>query len=107
MPRAQPFSLVFAPEAVEHLDIIERKYHALIRKQISLQLKYEPEKRTRNRKPLDVPAPFGAQWELRFGPRNRFRVFYEVIEDARAVRIVAIGLKERNVLRVGTEEYAL
>jgi len=106
VPRAQAFSLVFAPETVGHLEVIERKHHALIRKQIRLRLLTEPHKVTRNRKPLEVPAPFGAQWELRFGPRNRFRVFYEVRREARTVRIVAIGIKERNVLRVGTEEFA-
>ena len=106
MPRAQAFSLVFAPEAVGHLRIIERKYHRLIRKQIRLHLKDQPDKPTRNRKPLEVPAPSGAQWELRLGPRNRFRVFYEVSQEARTVKIVAIGVKEGNVLRAGTEEYA-
>ena len=105
MPRAQGFALVFAPEAVEHLDGIERKFYGLIRRQIRLRLTSEPEKQTRNRKPLDVPAPFGAQWELRFGPRNRFRVFYEVNPDARTVNILAIGIKDGNTLRIGTEEY--
>ena len=105
MPRAQRFALIFAPEAVEHLDNIERKFYSLIRRQIRLRLTSEPEKETRNRKPLDVPAPFGAQWELRFGPRNRFRVFYEVNLEARTVTILALGIKDGNTLRIGTEAY--
>ena len=97
--------MIFAPEVVAHLETIERKFHSLIRKQIRFRLASEPEKETRNRKPLDVPAPFGAQWELRFGPANRIRVFYEVDTNARTVTILAIGVKDRNVLRIGAEEH--
>ena len=103
--QAQGFALVFAPEVVVHLDTIERKYHSQIRKQIHLRLSSEPEKEARNRKPLYVPAPYGAQWELRFGPGSRFRVFYEVDPGARTVKILAIGVENRNVLRIGAEEY--
>lgn len=105
MPRVRAFALVFAPEVVAHLGTIERKFHGLIRKQIRLRLASQPERETRNRKPLDVPAQFGAQWELRFGPGNRFRVFYEVDAEAKIVTVLAIGVKERHVLRIGSEEY--
>lgn len=60
---------------------------------------------TRNRKPLDQPAPFGASWELRSGPDNRFRVFYEVDAAAYEVQVLAIGVKERSRLLFGGEEY--
>jgi mRNA-degrading endonuclease RelE of RelBE toxin-antitoxin system len=105
MSRGRGYALIFAPEVVAHLDVIERKFHSQIRKQIQLRLSSEPEKETRNRKPLEVPAPYGAQWELRFGTRNRFRVFYEVQREARIVAILAIGVKDRNVLRIGQEEF--
>ncbi len=62
---------------------------------------------TRNRKPLRPPAPFAAQWEIRFGPDNRFRVLYDIDEAERAVQIVAIGEKDGNRLIVGGEEVAL
>ena len=105
MRQDRGFALIFAPEVVAHLETIERKFHGLIRKQLRLRLTSEPEKDSRNRKPLDVPAPFGAQWELRFGPGNRFRVFYEVDREARTVTILAIGVKDRDVLQIGLEEY--
>ena len=105
MRQDRGFTLIFAPEVVAHLETIERKFHSLIRKQIRLRLSSEPEKETRNRKPLDVPAALGAQWELRFGPGNRFRVFYEVDAQARTVTILAIGVKARNTLRIGAEEH--
>jgi len=104
MVRQPKFTLTFAPETLDHLDIIERKYHRLIQKTIDEQLSYTPEKRTRNRKPLDQPAPFGATWELRFGPNNRFRVLYEVDEE-QIVWILAIGIKEGNKLLIGGEEF--
>lgn len=85
---------------------IEKKHHGLIRRQIRSRLAVEPDKETRNRKPLDAAAPYEAQWELRIGPGNRFRVFYEIHYDDRSVRILAVGLKERNRLRIGQEEYS-
>ncbi|HSB72642.1 MAG TPA: addiction module toxin RelE [Candidatus Methylomirabilis sp.] len=97
--------LVYAPEAFDHLDAIERKYHRLIEKTIARQLRYTPEEVTRNRKPLEQPGPFGATWELRFGPRNRFRVLYEVNPRVQTVEILAIGVKEGNRLLIGREEY--
>jgi hypothetical protein len=69
------FTLDFAPETIDHLDAIERKYHRLIEKMIDGQLRHTPDQETRNRKPLERPTSFGATWELRFGANNRFRVF--------------------------------
>ena len=105
MPTGPRYAVVFAPEVTSHLRAIEREYHAFLRKEIHLRLAFEPDRPTRNRKPLDIPAPYGAQWELRLGPRNRFRVFYEVVQEPRAVKIVAIGVKDRVVLRIGLEEF--
>ena len=107
MPRPSEFELIFAPETVDHLDAIERKFHRLIHKTIDEQLIYTPERETRNRKPVEQPSPFGATWELRFGPNNRFRVLYEVDNDERTVQVLAIGIKERNQLFIGGEEFAL
>ena len=104
MTRRPKFELIFAPEAVEHLDGITRKYHRLIEKTLAEQLGYTPNRATRNRKLLDQPAPFEATWELRFGPNNRFRVFYEINLEERIVWILAIGFKEGNRLIIGREE---
>ena len=62
---------------------------------------------TRNRKPLKRPVAFEAEWEIRLGPDNRFRVFYEVDREERVVYILAIGVKERNRLYIGGEEVEL
>ncbi len=101
------FKIIYAPQTTSHLYAIERKYYTLIRRTIDAQLQFEPLSETKNRKPLSRPAEFGADWELRFGPRNRFRVFYAVIETAREVHIIAIGVKRRNALFLGREEVEL
>jgi hypothetical protein len=76
----------------------------LVSETIEKQLQFEPLIETRNRKPLTQPVEFEADWELRFGPDNRFRIFYEVNEINREVNIIAIGMKHRNKLFIGGEE---
>lgn len=107
MTPPQRFALVYAPQVREHLEAIEHKYYALIRSQIETQLQSEPDVETRNRKPLKRPAAFEAEWEIRFGPDNRFRVFYEVDREQSKVYILAIGVKQRNKLVIGREEVEL
>src|SRR5215468_3632037 len=98
MAKRPEFALLFAPEAVGHLDLIELKYHRFLRRAIEEQLTYTPALETRNRKPLDQPAPFGATWELRCGPGNRFRIFYDADSASHEVQILAVGVKDRNRL---------
>ena len=105
MSPKQLYSLKFAPEAVEHLDWIERKYHNLIRQTIREQLIHTPDIETRNRKTIDQPAPYGATWEIRFGPNHCYRVLYEIDMEQQEVWILAIGKKEGNRLFIGGEEY--
>jgi mRNA-degrading endonuclease RelE of RelBE toxin-antitoxin system len=107
MARRQPYTLAFASEVTRHLRAIDAKYHALIRQKVGEQLRFAPAVETTNRKPLRQPAPFGATWEVRFGPDNRFRVLYDIDEDTRVVRILAIGEKQRQRLLIGGEEVQL
>jgi mRNA-degrading endonuclease RelE of RelBE toxin-antitoxin system len=105
MPRTPKYTVVYAPEVVDHLLGIERKYHRLIQSEISEQLEHSPLDLARNKKPLkDLPGPFGATWELRFGPDNRFRVFYDV-EEERLVLVLAIGVKKGSRLFFAGEEF--
>ncbi len=107
MAKRVQFTLSFAPQAIAHLDLIESKYHGLLRRAIKEQLTFTPAEATRNRKPLEQPAPFQASWELRCGPDNRFRVFYDVDSESEAVRVLAVGVKDRSRLLIGREEYEL
>jgi mRNA-degrading endonuclease RelE of RelBE toxin-antitoxin system len=104
MARQAPYTLVYARGVTKHLKTIDARYDSLIREKMEEQLSFEPNVPTRNRKPLRQPAPFAAQWEIRFGPNNRFRVLYDIDEDRREVQIVAIGEKQGNRLIVGGEE---
>ncbi|HEV3205097.1 MAG TPA: hypothetical protein VGY77_11965 [Gemmataceae bacterium] len=107
MARRHAYTLAFASEVTKHLRAIDAKYHALIREKIGEQLRFEPAAETTNRKPLRLPAPFGATWEIRFGPDNRFRVLYHIEPEACVVRIMAIGEKLRERLFIGGEEVQL
>jgi len=107
MSPAQPYTLIYDMQVRRHLARIEPKYHSLIRSGIVASLSFQPERETRNRKPLSRPSRLGAAWELRCGPENRFRVFYRVNREARQVYILAIGLKDRSRLIVGGEEFEL
>ncbi len=98
------FNLNYAPQVKTHLRSIKRKHHSLIRRTIENQLQFEPNVETRNRKPLKRPAELGADWELRFGPDNCFRVFYAVELNSLQVSILAIGIKQRNRLFIGGDE---
>jgi mRNA-degrading endonuclease RelE of RelBE toxin-antitoxin system len=89
-------------DAVEHVRLLPKRHHAFVLRTLRTALAHEPARETSNRKLLTLPAPFGAHWELRFGPQSRFRAFY-AIEGATVV-VVAIGVKERERLRIGREE---
>lgn len=104
MAKQPPFALVYAAEVKQHLRAIQAKYHSLIQSQLETQLLYEPDVETRDRKPLQRPMAIAAQWELRLGPDNRFRVFYQVNRENGTVRVLAIGVKTKNRLFISGEE---
>src|SRR5256885_2232281 len=104
--RKRAFEIVYRPETVRHLDVIQSKYLSLIRETIEEQLSHEPFSETTNRKPLLRQSPFGENvWETRFGPQNRLRVFYCSDPDVpHRVLVEAIGVKDGNRLMIGGRE---
>lgn len=104
MAKKPRFALVYADDVKQHLKAIDTKYHSLIKSEIETQLLHEPDVETKNRKPLKRSMESGAEWEIRFGPDNRFRVFYSIDADDREVQVLAVGVKERNRLLIGGEE---
>ncbi|CAN5764272.1 hypothetical protein BH23PLA1_BH23PLA1_36700 [soil metagenome] len=67
------------------------------------QLTHQPNVETRNRKPMR-PNPL-APWELRIGD---LRVYYDVSEAPESiVHVRAIGVKDRNVVRIEGKEFPL
>lgn len=101
------FSIVYAPITRDHVRAIEAKYYSLIRDTINQQLTFEPTMETRHRKPLKRPVVFMTTWEIRFGPHNRFRVYYDVDLEQQLVSILAIGYKQGNRVVIGGEEIQL
>lgn len=96
--------MIYPPILKPQLKSIGANYHSLIRESIQKYLQFEPEVETRNRKPLKRPIIVGAKWELRFGPKNRFRVYYRIDFEQRQVFVLAIGEKIRDRLLIGGEE---
>ncbi len=97
---------MYAPEVHVHVNAIDRRYLRLLRETIKEQLSFAPQQETRNRKPLErSPGPYGATWELRCGPDNRFRIFYEVEAKSREVWILAIGVKDHARLFIAGKEF--
>ncbi len=116
MSAARPFKLIYAPAVRGHLRAIERKYYSVIRSEkyysvirseIASRLRLDPDVEAINRKPLKRPFMGEGTWEIRFGPQNRFRVFYEVNRRENEVWILAIGVKVRDRSFIGGKEVKL
>jgi mRNA-degrading endonuclease RelE of RelBE toxin-antitoxin system len=93
-----PYRIDYSPAAVEHLRALGAGQQRIVLDSVDEQLRYQPGLETRNRKPMR-PNPV-APWELRIGV---LRVYYEVEAADAAVRILAVGVKERDVVRIGGE----
>ena len=98
-----PYLIKFAESVKAQLESLTASQRATVLAAVEAQLMDQPLTETRNRKPLR-PNPV-APWELRVG---RMRVFYDVSEvPPQTVRVLAVGVKDRNVLRIGGEEIQL
>jgi hypothetical protein len=91
MARREPYTLIHARGVTGRLQSIDANYGRLIREKVDEQLLFAPSVETRNRKPMRLPAPIGAEWEIRSGPGNRLRVLYGTNKEQRTVQILAIG----------------
>ncbi len=100
------YAISYRVETRAHMAVIEKKHRGLIVDTVANQLRHEPLRPTRNRKPLEGETILGSDtWEIRFGPGNRFRVFYRVVGPV--VEVIAIGVKVGSTLRIGGEEVDL
>ena len=94
-----PYRIEYSPEAEEHLRLLTARQRATVLDGVDEQLMYQPTVETRNRKPMR-PNPL-APWELRIG---NLRVYYDAEEEPEpVVHIRAVGIKERNRVRIGKE----
>ena len=97
------YTIEFAESVKEQLKYLTAHQRAVLLDSIDEQLRHEPLKETRNRKPLR-PNPV-APWQLRIGS---LRVFYEVaFQEPDVVRILAVGQKKGNRVMIGNEDIHL
>lgn len=95
------YQVIISPIAMSHIRTLTARQRSIIIDAMSQQLVYEPTVETKNRKPMR--PNFLASWELRIG---ELRVYYDVEEKFEAiVEILAIGIKERNQVRIGDRIY--
>jgi len=94
-----PYRIEYSPEAEGHLRFLTARQRAAVLDGVDEQLVHEPMIETRNRKPMR-PNPLAPR-ELRIG---NLRVYYDVEEEPEpVVHIRAVGIKERNRVRIGKE----
>ncbi len=94
-----PYRIEYSPAAEDHLRALPVRQQAIVLAAVERRLSHQPTVETRNRKPIR-PNPV-APWELRIG---MLRVYYDVEQKPRRVVYVrAVGVKERNRVRIGKE----
>jgi mRNA-degrading endonuclease RelE of RelBE toxin-antitoxin system len=97
------YAIRFTATAERHFDRLSAREQRTVLDKVRVQLRFQPDTETKNRKQLR-PNPL-AGWELRIG---FLRVFYEIGSEApEVVSVVAIGIKKGNRLFIGGEEMQL
>jgi mRNA-degrading endonuclease RelE of RelBE toxin-antitoxin system len=93
------YRVEYSPDAEEHLRKLTRREQVIVLDAVDQRLTGQPTVETKNRKPMR-PNPV-APWELRIG---HLRVYYDVQEEPEAVVFIrAVGIKQRNQVRIGKE----
>ncbi len=91
------YKVEYSPDAEDHLRALTARQRVTVLDEVDMQLQHQPTVETRNRKKMR-PNPV-APWELRVG---NLRVYYDVEEEPEpTVKILAVGIKERNQVRIG------
>ena len=94
-----PYRIEYSPDAEDHLRELTARQLAVVLDTVEKQLLHQPSGEARNCKPMR-PNPL-APWELRLG---KLRVYYDVEEELEPiVYIRAVGVKQRNRVRIGKE----
>jgi mRNA-degrading endonuclease RelE of RelBE toxin-antitoxin system len=97
------YKIEYSPDAENHLRVLAARQRAIVLDTVDRQLAHQPTVATKNRK-LMRSNPL-AVWELRI---NKLRVYYNVATDPEElVYIRAIGIKKRNRVWIGREEFDL
>lgn len=97
------YVIEYSPEAEDHMRWLTARQQKIVLDTVDRQLVNQPNVETRNRKPMR-PNPV-APWELRIG---NLRVYYEVNDHPEStVVVLAVGIKDRDRVRIGGETVKL
>ncbi|GAH47996.1 unnamed protein product, partial [marine sediment metagenome] len=97
------YRIEYSPNSENHLRKLTTNQQVIILDTIDKQLSFQPDIKTRNRKPMRT-NPL-APWELRIG---KFRVYYDFEKIPKPIVCIrAIGIKERNIVQIGNKEIKL
>ena len=89
--------ILYARSTRRHFEFLTGREQKAVFDAVDRQLAFEPTLETRNRKRMR-PNPL-ATWELRIGP---LRVYYDILSEPEpAVLVVAVGVKDRDLIRIG------
>ena len=100
--RAVAYEIEVSPEARDPMQGFSARQRATVVEAMKRQLLHEPAVQTRQRKCMKADKPgYVAPWELRVGD---LRVYSEVRDAGGRVRILALGIKDRNRVLIGGRE---
>jgi len=100
--RKPPYRIEFTPEADDHFGKLTARDRSTLADAIETQLPHQPTVASRNRGRME-PNPV-AEYRLRVG---EMRVYYDVMQAERMVKVKAIGIKDRDRVLVGGKEIDL
>lgn len=93
------YRIEYSPDTKDHFRYLSKRQQVTVLGTVEKQLQYQHGVETKNRKPMR-PNPL-APWELRIG---NLRVYYDIEDEPKhIVYIRAIGIKDRNNVRIGKE----
>jgi mRNA-degrading endonuclease RelE of RelBE toxin-antitoxin system len=97
------YKIRFSATAVEHLRLLTVQQRSTILREVEMRLSHEPDLETRNRELMRGDDL--AVWELRIG---NLRVYDDVQnEPDSVVTIRAVGIKDREIVRIAGKEFKL
>jgi mRNA-degrading endonuclease RelE of RelBE toxin-antitoxin system len=91
------FRIEYSPAAVAHLKALMARQQSIVLDGVVRHLSVDPNAETRHRKRMR-PNPL-ASWELRLGA---LRVYFDIVSEPEPLVVVlAVGVKDGNVVRIG------
>lgn len=93
------YRIEYSPDAEQHIRGLTARQRTTVLDKVDEQLSREPTVESRKRRMLRSNPV--APWELRIG---NIRVYYDTEEEPEPIVFIrAVGLKERNLVRIGRE----